>query len=120
MKYDGSTDPHVHLRDFEHRMVYDREVDEIKCRAFPKLNETTRKFIKRFNAECKSIDGLVDAVASLCLTNALANDDFRKQLTTKPVWSRKEMQVIAKEFIHHEEFNRVVPATKNPQAHTAP
>ncbi|MED6227150.1 hypothetical protein PIB30_110685, partial [Stylosanthes scabra] len=49
---------------------------------------------------------------SLCLTNGLANDEFRKQLITKPVWTRKEMQVISKEFIHQEEVNRVVAATK--------
>ncbi|MED6200434.1 hypothetical protein PIB30_085065 [Stylosanthes scabra] len=85
-----------------------------------KPNETTRKYIERFNAECKTIDGLVDGVASLCLTNGLANDEFRKQLTTKPVWTRKEMQVISKEFIHREEVDRVVAATKNTQAHTAP
>ncbi|MED6189283.1 hypothetical protein PIB30_094409 [Stylosanthes scabra] len=100
MKYDRSTDPHVHLRNFEHRMVCDVAVEGIKCRAFPvtltglaiilrKLNETTRKLIERFNVECKTINGL-------------------------------EMQVIAKEFIHHEEVNRIVAATKNPEAHTAP
>ncbi|MED6107749.1 hypothetical protein PIB30_017015 [Stylosanthes scabra] len=62
----------------------------------------------------------MDAVGSLCLTNGLANDEFRKQLTIKPVWSWKERQVIVKEFIYHEEVNQVVAATKNPQAHTAP
>ncbi|MED6158249.1 hypothetical protein PIB30_031088 [Stylosanthes scabra] len=35
MKYDGSTDPHVHLRYFENRMVCDGAIDEIKCRASP-------------------------------------------------------------------------------------
>ncbi|MED6197565.1 hypothetical protein PIB30_057608, partial [Stylosanthes scabra] len=85
-----------------------------------KPNETTWKHIKRFNAECKTIDGLVDGVASLCLTNGLANDEFRKQLTTKPVWTRKEMQVISKEFIHREEANWVVVAMKNAQTHTTP
>ncbi|MED6146770.1 hypothetical protein PIB30_037839 [Stylosanthes scabra] len=59
-------------------------------------------------------------VASLCVTNGLINDDFIKQLTTKSVWSRKEMQFKAKEFIHYEEVNRVVAATKNSQAHTVP
>ncbi|MED6109231.1 hypothetical protein PIB30_031547 [Stylosanthes scabra] len=101
MKYDGSTDPYVHLNDFEHQMICDGAIDEVKCLAFPvaltglaaqcidshkhpinllavvqKPNETTRKYIERFNAECKTIDGLVDRVASLCLTNGLANDDF--------------------------------------------
>ncbi|MED6166153.1 hypothetical protein PIB30_106231 [Stylosanthes scabra] len=60
-----------------------------------KPNETTRKFIERFNAECKIIDGLVDGVASLCLTNGLANDEFRKQLTTK----------LGHEQIHHPKDN---------------
>ncbi|MED6160381.1 hypothetical protein PIB30_051006 [Stylosanthes scabra] len=104
MKYDGSSDPHIHLNDFEHRMICDGAVDAIKCRAFPTTltagsissyseirelflnefttsidntkhpinllavvqqpNETTRKYIERFNAECKTIDGLVDGVAS--------------------------------------------------------
>ncbi|MED6149906.1 hypothetical protein PIB30_067126 [Stylosanthes scabra] len=85
-----------------------------------KPNETTRKYIEHFNAECKTIDGLVDGVASLCLTNGLANDEFRKQLTSKPVWTQKEMQVISKEFIHREEVNRVIAATKNAQTHMAP
>ncbi|MED6219555.1 hypothetical protein PIB30_036805 [Stylosanthes scabra] len=31
MKYDGSTDLHIHLNDFEHRMIYDGAVDEVKC-----------------------------------------------------------------------------------------
>ncbi|MED6174939.1 hypothetical protein PIB30_073626 [Stylosanthes scabra] len=79
----------------------------------------TRKYIERFNTECKTIDGLVDGVASLCLTNGLANDDFRRQLTTKPVWTRKDMQTKAKDFIHHEEVNRVVAATKSQQTQTA-
>ncbi|MED6195079.1 hypothetical protein PIB30_034623 [Stylosanthes scabra] len=34
MKYDRSTDPHEHLRDFEHQMVCDGAIDEVKCRAF--------------------------------------------------------------------------------------
>ncbi|MED6138613.1 hypothetical protein PIB30_075924, partial [Stylosanthes scabra] len=55
-------------------------------------NKTTRKFIERFNTECNTVDGLVDRVGSLCLTNGLASDDIRKELTTKLVWSRKEIQ----------------------------
>ncbi|MED6194691.1 hypothetical protein PIB30_030758 [Stylosanthes scabra] len=132
LKYDGSTDPHVHLNDFEHQMICDGAIDEVKCRvsSLPgdldrtsgtvNPNETTRKYIEWFNAECKTIVGLVDGVASLCLTNGLANDDFKKQLTAKPVWTRKEMQAKAKEFIHHEEVNRVVAATKSLQTETAP
>ncbi|XP_015949805.1 uncharacterized protein LOC107474681 [Arachis duranensis] len=47
--------------------------------------EPTRKYLDRFNDECVEIDGLTDSVASLCLTNGLLNEDFRKHLTTKPV-----------------------------------
>ncbi|XP_016167901.1 uncharacterized protein LOC107610356 [Arachis ipaensis] len=47
----------------------------------------TRKYLDRFNDECLEIDGLTDSVASLCLTNGLLNEDFRKHLTTKPVWT---------------------------------
>nr|XP_025658017.1 uncharacterized protein LOC112754562 [Arachis hypogaea] len=46
--------------------------------------EPTRKYLDRFNDECLEIDGLTDSVASLCLTNGLLNEDFRKHLTTKP------------------------------------
>ncbi|XP_016168679.1 uncharacterized protein LOC107611242 [Arachis ipaensis] len=53
--------------------------------------EPTRKFLDRFNDECLEIDGLIDSVASLCLTNGLLNEDFRKHLTTKPVWSMQEI-----------------------------
>ncbi|MED6193468.1 hypothetical protein PIB30_019764 [Stylosanthes scabra] len=114
MEYDGSTDPHEHLRDFEHRMVYDKAIDKVKCRAFPvtltrlankwsTLSTRSISTFVEFNEKCKTIDGLTNSVASLCLTNGLTNDDFRKQLTTKPMWSRKEIQVIAKKFIYHEE-----------------
>ncbi|XP_016185672.1 uncharacterized protein LOC107627343 [Arachis ipaensis] len=48
--------------------------------------ELTRKYLDRFNDECLEIDMLTDSVASLCLTNGLLNEDFRKHLTTKPVW----------------------------------
>ncbi|XP_016173152.1 uncharacterized protein LOC107615616 [Arachis ipaensis] len=48
-----------------------------------KPGEPTRKFLDKFNDECLEIDGLTDSVASLCLTNGLLNEDFRKHLTTK-------------------------------------
>ncbi|XP_025681810.1 uncharacterized protein [Arachis hypogaea] len=54
--------------------------------------EPTRKYLDRFNDECLKIDGLTDSVASLCLTNGLLNEDFRKHLTTKPVWTMHEIQ----------------------------
>ncbi|XP_016192224.1 uncharacterized protein LOC107633103 [Arachis ipaensis] len=54
--------------------------------------EPTRKYLDRFNDECLEIDGLTDSVASLCLTNGLSNEDFRKHLTTKPVWTMQEIQ----------------------------
>ncbi|MED6186936.1 hypothetical protein PIB30_071511 [Stylosanthes scabra] len=37
-----------------------------------RLNESTRKYVERFNEECKTIDGLTDSVASLCLKNGLS------------------------------------------------
>ncbi|MED6215802.1 hypothetical protein PIB30_001419 [Stylosanthes scabra] len=115
MNYDGSTDPYVHLNDFEHRMICDGAINEVKCRAFPvALTGLAAQWFTSLPA-----DGLVDGVASLCLTNGLANYDFRRQLTTKPVWTRKEMQTKAKEFIHHEEVNRVAAATKSQQTQTA-
>ncbi|MED6204195.1 hypothetical protein PIB30_006951 [Stylosanthes scabra] len=111
---------------FEHRMVCEREIDEVKCRAFPvTLTGLASKWftlligsISTFVKKCKTIDGHTNSVASLCLTNGL--NDFRKQVTTKPMWSRKEIHVIAKEFIYHEEVSRVVTTTKNPHTHTAP
>ncbi|XP_016173166.1 uncharacterized protein LOC107615632 [Arachis ipaensis] len=53
--------------------------------------EPTRKYLDRFNDECLEIDRLTDSVASLCLTNGLLNEDFRKYLTTKPVWTMQEI-----------------------------
>ncbi|XP_025662108.1 uncharacterized protein [Arachis hypogaea] len=52
-----------------------------------KADEMTRKYLDRFNDECLEIKGLTDSVASLCLTNGLLNENFRKHLTTKPVWT---------------------------------
>ncbi|XP_015954391.1 uncharacterized protein LOC107478776 [Arachis duranensis] len=52
-----------------------------------KAREPTRKFLDRFNDDCLEIDDLTNSVASFCLTNGLLNEDFRKHLTTKPVWS---------------------------------
>ncbi|XP_057738138.1 uncharacterized protein LOC130955315 [Arachis stenosperma] len=65
--------------------------------------EPTRKYLDRFNDECLEIDNLTDSVASLCLTNELLNEDFRKHLTTKPVWTMKEIQNVAREYINDEE-----------------
>ncbi|XP_057756182.1 uncharacterized protein LOC130975398 [Arachis stenosperma] len=77
-----------------------------------KPGEPTRKFLDRFNDECLEIDDLTDSVASLCLTNGLLNEDFRKHLTTKPVWSMQEIQSVAKEYINDEEVSQVVVANK--------
>nr|XP_025653448.2 uncharacterized protein LOC112749411 [Arachis hypogaea] len=74
--------------------------------------EPTRKYLDRFNDECLEIDSLTDSVASLCLTNGLSNEDFRKHLTTKPVWTMQEIQCVAKEYINDEEVSRVVAANK--------
>ncbi|XP_020978030.1 uncharacterized protein LOC110271446 [Arachis ipaensis] len=88
-----------------------------------KPGEPTRKFLDRFNDECLKIDGLTDSVASLCLTNGLLNEDFRKYLTTKPVWTMQEIQSIAKEYINDEAVSQVVAANKrqppNPPARQA-
>ncbi|XP_025684742.1 uncharacterized protein [Arachis hypogaea] len=75
-------------------------------------DEPTRKYLDRFNDECLEIDGLTDSVASLCLTNGLLNEDFRKHLTTKPVWTMQEIQCVAMEYINDEEVSQVVAANK--------
>ncbi|XP_025628447.1 uncharacterized protein [Arachis hypogaea] len=89
-----------------------------------KPEEPTRKFLDRFNDKFLDIDGLTDSVASLCLTNGLLNEDFRKYLTTKPLWSMQEIQSVAKEYINDEEVSQVVAANKrqlsNPSARQAP
>ncbi|XP_072060215.1 uncharacterized protein [Arachis hypogaea] len=74
--------------------------------------EPTRRYLDRFNDECLEIDGLTDSVASLCLTNGLLNENFRKHLTTKPVWTMHEIQTVAKKYINDEEVSRVVAANK--------
>ncbi|XP_016186088.1 uncharacterized protein LOC107627775 [Arachis ipaensis] len=71
-----------------------------------------RRYLDRFNDECLEIDGLTNSVASLCLTNGLLNEDFRKHLTTKPVWTMQEIQNVAREYINDEEVSQVVVAKK--------
>ncbi|XP_016164233.1 uncharacterized protein LOC107606718 [Arachis ipaensis] len=136
MRYDGTQDPLEHLTAFEARMNLEGVGDEVRCRAFPatlagpairiakakhpinllgvtqRPDEPTRKYLNRFNDECLEIDGLTDSVASLCLTNRLLNEDFRKHLTTKPVWTMQEIQCVAKEYINDEEVSQVVAANK--------
>ncbi|XP_025661819.1 uncharacterized protein [Arachis hypogaea] len=68
-----------------------------------RTDELTRKYLDRFNDECLQIDGLIDSVASLFLTNGLLNANFRKHLTTKPVWTMQEIQNVAREYINDEE-----------------
>ncbi|RYR26704.1 hypothetical protein Ahy_B02g061003 [Arachis hypogaea] len=77
-----------------------------------KQEESTRKYLDRFNDECLTVDGLTDSVASLCLTNGLMNEDFRKHLTTRPVWTMHEIQNVAKDYINDEEVSQVVTANK--------
>ncbi|XP_057762622.1 uncharacterized protein LOC130982597 [Arachis stenosperma] len=84
------------------------------------IGETTRKYIDRFNDEYLEIEGLTDSVASLCLTNGLLNEDFRKHLTTKPVWTMHEIQTVAKEYINDEEVSRVVAANKRQPSYNQP
>ncbi|XP_057740422.1 uncharacterized protein LOC130957593 [Arachis stenosperma] len=82
--------------------------------------EPTRKYLNRFNDECLEIDGLTDSVASLCLTNDLLNEDFRKHLTTKPVWTMHEIQTVAKEYINDEEVSQVMAANKRQPSYNQP
>ncbi|XP_052107419.1 uncharacterized protein LOC127740485 [Arachis duranensis] len=77
-----------------------------------KTGEPTRKYLDRFNDECLEIEGLTDSVASLCLTNGFLNKDFRKHLTTKPVWTIQEIQTVAWEYVKDEEVSQVVATNK--------
>ncbi|XP_025611931.1 uncharacterized protein [Arachis hypogaea] len=81
-------------------------------RVTQRTGEPTRKYLDWFNDKCLEIDGLTDSVASLCLTNGLLNEDFRKYLTTKPVWTMQEIQGVAREYINNEEVSQVVAANK--------
>ncbi|XP_016206057.1 uncharacterized protein LOC107646382 [Arachis ipaensis] len=83
-------------------------------------DKSTRKYLDRFNDECLTVDGLTDSVASLCLTNGLMNEDFRKHLTTRLVWTMHEIQGVAKEYINDEEVSQVVAANKRQHGNTAP
>ncbi|RYQ88633.1 hypothetical protein Ahy_B09g095712 [Arachis hypogaea] len=83
-----------------------------------KQEESTRKYLDRFNDECLTVDGLTNSIASLCLTNGLMNEDFRKHLTTKPVWTMHEIQNVAKDYINDEEVSQVVAANKRQHGNT--
>ncbi|XP_025670704.1 uncharacterized protein [Arachis hypogaea] len=83
-----------------------------------KHDESTRKYLDRFNDECLTVDGLIDLVASLCLTNGLMNEDFRKHLTTKPLWTMHEIQNVARDYINDEEVSQVVAANKRQHSNT--
>ncbi|XP_072062149.1 uncharacterized protein [Arachis hypogaea] len=67
-------------------------------------DESTRKYLDRFNDECLTVDG-TDSVACLCLTNALMNEDFQNHLTNKSVWTMHEIQSVAREYINDEEVS---------------
>ncbi|XP_016172838.1 uncharacterized protein LOC107615258 [Arachis ipaensis] len=82
-------------------------------------DELIRKYLDRFNDEWLTVDGLTDSVASLCLTNGLMNEDFRKHLTTKLVWTMHEIQNIAREYINDEQISQVVAANKRQHDTTA-
>ncbi|XP_025607614.1 uncharacterized protein [Arachis hypogaea] len=82
--------------------------------------EPTRKYLDQFNDECLEIDGLTDSVASFCLTNGLLNEDFRKHLTTKPVWMMHKIQTVAKEYINDEEVSQVVATNKRHSSYNQP
>nr|XP_025616921.1 uncharacterized protein LOC112709240 [Arachis hypogaea] len=82
--------------------------------------EPTRKYLDRFNDERLEIDGLTNSVASLYLTNGLLNEDFRKHLTTKPIWTMHEIQTVAKEYINDEEVSQVMAANKRHSGYNQP
>nr|XP_025660944.1 uncharacterized protein LOC112756539 [Arachis hypogaea] len=82
--------------------------------------EPTRKYLDQFNDEFLEIDGLTDSVASLCLTNRLQNEDFKKHLTMKPVWTMQEIQSVAREYINDEEVSQVVAANKRQPFYNQP
>ncbi|XP_016195761.1 uncharacterized protein LOC107636787 [Arachis ipaensis] len=140
MRYDGTQDPQKHLTAFEARMNLEGVGDEVRCRAFSvtlagpairwfnslpqgsvaRPGEPTRKYLDRFNDECLEIDGLTNSVASLCLTNGLLNEDFRKHITMKPVCMMQEIQSVAREHINDEEVSQVVAANKRQPAYNQP
>ncbi|XP_016195723.1 uncharacterized protein LOC107636745 [Arachis ipaensis] len=140
MRYDGTQDPQEHITAFEARMNLKGVGDEGSVTRFSDISraflaqfttrivkakhpinllgvtqrsdEPTRKYLDRFNDECLEIDWMTDSVASLCLTNRLLNEDFRKYLTTKPVWTMQEIQCVVREYINDEEVSQVVAANK--------
>ncbi|XP_057723678.1 uncharacterized protein LOC130939602 [Arachis stenosperma] len=148
MRYDGTQDPLEHLTAFEARMNLEGVGDEGSIHNFSDISraflaqfttriakakhpinllgvtqrqgEPTRRYLDRFNDECLEIDGLTDSVASLCLTNGLLNENFRKHLTTKPVWTMHEIQTVDKEYINDEEVSRVVAANKRQPGYNQP
>ncbi|XP_072094127.1 uncharacterized protein [Arachis hypogaea] len=142
MRYDGTQDPLEHLTAFEARMNLEGVGDEVRCRAFPvtlagpairwfnglpqgsiyNFSDISRAFLAQFTtriAKAKHPINLLgitqrqgEPTRSLCLTNGLLNENFRKHLTTKPVWTMHEIQTVAKEYINDEEVSRVVAANK--------
>ncbi|XP_072090659.1 uncharacterized protein [Arachis hypogaea] len=142
MRYDGTQDPLEHLTAFEARMNLEGVGDEVRCRAFPvtlagpairwfnglpqgsiyNFSDISRAFLAQFTtriAKAKHPINLLgvtqrqgEPTRSLCLTNGLLNENFRKHLTTKPVWTMHEIQTAAKEYINDEEVSRVVAANK--------
>ncbi|RYR73977.1 hypothetical protein Ahy_A02g008561 [Arachis hypogaea] len=83
-----------------------------------KQDESTRKYLDRFNDECLTVDGLTNSIASLCLTNGLMNEDFCKHRTTKPVWTMHEIQSVARDYINDQEVCQVVAANKRQHGNT--
>ncbi|XP_016195694.1 uncharacterized protein LOC107636715 [Arachis ipaensis] len=83
-------------------------------------DESMRKYLDRFNDECLTIDGHTDLVVGLCLTNGLMDVDFRKHLTTKPVWTMHEIQSVTRKYINDEEVSQVVAANKRKHGNTTP
>nr|XP_025611672.1 uncharacterized protein LOC112705026 [Arachis hypogaea] len=142
MRYDGTQDPLEHLTAFEARMNLEGVGDEVRCRAFPvtlagpairwfnglpqgsiyNFSDISRAFLAQFTTQIAKAKHPINLLGvtqrqgeptrSLCLTNGLLNENFRKHLTTKPVWTMHEIQTVAKEYINDEEVSRVVAANK--------
>ncbi|XP_072077947.1 uncharacterized protein [Arachis hypogaea] len=139
MKYHGTKDPQEHLTAVEARMNLEGATDAVQYRAFPfttritkakhpisllrvtqRQDKSTRKYLDRFNDECLMVEGLTDSITSLCLSNGLMNKDFRRHLTTKPLWTMHEIQSVAREYINDVEVSQVVTTNKRQHDNTAP
>ncbi|XP_016178915.1 uncharacterized protein LOC107621408 [Arachis ipaensis] len=136
MRYDGTQDPQEHLTAFEARMNLEGVGDEVRCRAFsvtlagpairwfnalPQGSITTfadisRSFLAQFTTRIAKAKQPINLLG-VTQRNGLLNEDFRKHLTTKPIWTMQEIQNVAREYINDEEVSQVVAANKRQPAY---